>query len=233
MKRGILFVLGVIISVVWISSALAAEPRLIASDEREKAYLYVIGENQFSVKFKDVSGVFTWEIDPRADAPKLRVFDYDQDGEKEIAVSLCIGTGTGLDIDALHIVKLQDGKLVSYTYTEEEYTKRIKDAVAFKVARENSRLIAEFSSGRDSIRIDVTKSLNDYSPKDSEMRLECGDVVSFSPKTDGTIVLRAALGTKVSDTYAPDYYADLTANVVFTDGTFSLSNIRIVASPLL
>jgi hypothetical protein len=127
------------------------------------------------------------------------------------------------------MVKAQNGKLADYPYREKSYNKAINDAVSFSAARENGRRFIGFASAKDNVRFDVTEDVDEESPELSAMKLECGDVISFTLEDDGVITLQAALGTKVSSAYTPDYYADLTAKVLFANGGFTLSDIRIAA----
>jgi len=209
-------------------SAEAAEP--VAYDASEGAYLYVIGENQLSLQYKGITGQFAWATGMLGYyPPDMRIFDYDNDGEKEIAVSICLGTGTGVAIYELHIVKVENGTLTAYTYEAEDYKKHIGDAVSFKTARENGRLFIEFTSPKDRIRVDVTDDLNEDSPEDSAIKFMYGDIVRFVLGDNGAIELQAVLGANVYWEYGTEFYADLTAKVVFVEGGFKLSDIRLAA----
>lgn len=229
-KNCVSLVLAVMAVALCLPAAFAKEPRKpVAAVTEEKAYLYHVGKNDFQLSFQGTIQTFLWDNDPGARAPEMRVADYDKDGEKEAAVSICIGTGTGLSIDELHLVKKRGDTLTAYTYAGAEYTKHIGAAVSFKTHRENGKLFITFESEKESIRFDVTRYLSEDSPPDSEMKLECGDVVRFTLKDDGTIELKAALGVMV-ERISPDYFVDATADVAFADGTFSLSGLRLATN---
>lgn len=225
-------VTAVLVCMLSIPAALGAEKapssKPVASVPNEDAYLYATGKNQFLARFQGLSQTFAWEADSAGyNKPQMRVFDYNGDGEKDLAVSLCLGTGTGIDLYGLHIVTIENGELIGHSFQEESYLQQIREAVAFAASREKDKVFITFSAPQQILRVDITGDISEDSPQVSEMKLACGNVVSFNLNDDGTIVLKAALGSLVSNRYSPDYHAYLLAKVLFAEGQFTLSDIRI------
>ncbi|MDL2216121.1 hypothetical protein LJB81_00140 [Desulfovibrio sp. OttesenSCG-928-M14] len=230
-KLGILVLLVFALGILCMPEAFAAKKAtLVAAIESEGVEIYNLGEGNYLLRCDGIPEPVEFPADPFRADPRLRIFDYDQDGEKELAVLVYIGGGTGVSLEDIYFFKKQNGKLVECPYTPEGwYTDLIKKAVGFKTWRENGRMFVEFTSPSDTVRIDVTGDLGQDSPAEPASELKCGDVVAFKLGDNGNITMEAAMGALVNNRYTPDYYADVTAKITFTGGKAALTDVRIVA----
>lgn len=201
---------------------------LLVAAENDGAYVFVAGENLFLVRYKALSATFEWSVHPVSPSARMRVANYDQDGENEIALAFYMGGGTGVSYDSLYIVKSQDGRLTDYDYASYgEDIEAIKRDISFRAFKEGSAILAEFAYGKNRLRFDVTGDMGGGSVDTAAFTHECGDQVAFM-LAGGGIELKAPLGVRAGGSVVTEYYAEVRARVLFADGGFSLADIRII-----
>ena len=203
-------------------------PVLVAAVEAEGAYLYTVGKNQLRLKYQNKISTFNWIYDESGyNPPQMRVFDYDGDGQKEIAIVLGIGTGTGLNLSELHIVKIENNKMIAYSYSAEDYLKQIKTTASLCKEKKDGRLFATFTTPGNAFSVDMTPYLSLNPTPEPELELEYGDIISFTLQDNGSINFEAALGVMASAPQTLDYLVDFIACVAFDGQRFSLTEISL------
>jgi len=212
---------------------------LIASIPEKDIYLYSIdngGDGWYgSVLFAGDTGYFYDSIvciAPQYNLPQLCLADFDNDGQDELAVVDCYGTGTGVLIYGLHVIKINEkpnfckpwpgyqATWPIYTYNPDNYLTQINKALSYK-ALDDSGTKFELSLGDE-------KKVIDLSPLDSGDYITdinvSGDISIFW--FDGqNIRVDVAVGALHHNWAEPEFCADVYADVVFSDGTFSLTNM--------
>ena len=227
-KYGIALVLALALSALVVATPCAADKgKPLAALKSEEVYLYRVGENLFALHYKGVSATFDWPAHPLRPTPRIHVFDYDNDGEKEIALLLYMGGGTGAAFDGLHIAKLQGDKLEAYSYDGAEDVEALKQSTSFRVFKDGGKVFLEFVRETERICFDITKDMPEGELESATLEIACGDKILFALKDKGGILLQVDLGLKRPDKVEPDYYAVITANVLFANGVFALSDIRL------
>lgn len=204
--------------------------KLIELPEKDVALygvgVYPAGGSVAWLRWGDSLAEFDWKFGgPRMVMPALWCFDADSDGQEEVVAVTCGGIGTGLSISELHIVeKSEDGTLTDYCLSRDLFDEL------------SSVMRTEAVSGRafavlGTELVDFTKRL----PEDADLAdmegLVAGDIVYFEimPDSDWGAYIRFR-GSAWLDGIFPSmvgYVVDMTANVAYENGGFTLSEIHL------
>lgn len=202
---------------------------LLASIPEEKVYMYgYAGGDGVILRVNDKYQLFRWiYIAPRAVQPQLSYGDFDQDGKKEIAVTLYTGTGTGVSVHQLYIVEVQnDGTLTALEYTPYQYIKQMMEKVIATYSQTDHRLQFYIDGQKSGNAIDLSSWVEDgyqYS------EITFGDQISFDVSKNA-ITLEFIPGYCFDNVAPPqyDHVPDFSAKVIYNNGEFSLTDIKIV-----
>ncbi len=175
------------------------------------------GEESFVLLSWDgVEAQFDWpHITPRGCQMEGALLDIDGDGADELAVSVVSGTGTGVSVQDLYIVEMADDRtsLSEHRLPEEQLA----------LLTEMLTCAADGTDITFSIE-DQTLTVSAEGTVDTFPHL--GEYVSFAFSKNG---IRMTVGIPVRYTgSAIDFFlAELSANVLFSNGQFGLSDYRL------
>ena len=163
---------------------------------------------------------------PRGFQPRLWRFDADGDGGDELAAVCYVGSGTGVSVYALHIVeKNADGTLTDYALPHSAIA-GLTDLLRVETvgARTYAVLGTELS--------DITAQLPEGADPAALTGLATGSIVSFdvSPELDWGEYIRFRGGAWLEGPDCPPtacYAADLSADVTYENGVFTLSRFHL------
>lgn len=168
---------------------------------------------------------FDWEFaTPQCVEPRMWCFDADNDKQDELIVDCYWASGTGVAIHELHIVeKNEDGTLTDHCLPRTMFDD-LSSAMRTEVV--NGRAYAVLGTEL----VDITEHL----PEDVDLAdmegLIAGDIVYFEMIPDSDWGRIRFLGSAWLDGIFPPtlgYVVDITANVAYKDGVFTLSGIHL------
>lgn len=156
---------------------------------------------------------------PRSFLPEMYCFDFDGDGEEELIVLCYSGSGTGVSVWDLHVVERhEDGTLTDYsTFYYAEGGNPLWEGASSLLRLERMGDRAILILGRELAEVDpAALPEEDRAPS-------VGDTIQFEVFPEECRV-RFSGGVDVRPT---SYIADLSADVAYQDGTFTLSNFHL------
>lgn len=201
------------------------ENYVIAEIPEENIYIYAMeGTDNIIIQHGGRADIFRnqmW-LTPRQIMPLAAYEDFDGDGEKELAVSYYVGSGTGVSVEQLVIYeKSADGSFAENKFVSPENILNEK-LTAVELDEENTSAVFTFDGetftadgGEDFQYIEEILSNRE------EAKLRFGDIISYSFEGD-KIVMNAGLGLMTMY-----YLADVSAEVNYEDGSFTLTNFEI------
>ena len=134
-----------------------------------------------------------------------------------------IGSGTGVSVDELHIVeKQEDGALTDYVFPEKLWGEQL-----------TSLLGTEAISGRTFAvlgeeLVDITHHLPEGLEPEALRGLGTGSIARFEADcSDGTDIRFSGSACLDADGFYYCYVADLSADVSYADGVYTLSNFHL------
>lgn len=163
---------------------------------------------------------FDWLFStPRMFLPEMYCFDFDGDEEDELLVLCYSGSGTGVSVWDLHVVeKHEDGTLTDYsTFYYAEGGNPLWEGVSALLRLERMGDRAFLILGRELAEVDPAAL------PEEDREPSVGDSIQFEIFPEGRRV-RFWGGVDVRPT---SYIADLSADVAYHDGTFTLSNLHL------
>lgn len=191
----------------------------------EDAALYGLAgeEDRVLVRWGDALAEFDWVYQtPQSVAPRLWQVDVDGDGEEELAAVCYYGGGTGTSIEQLHIVeKHGDGTLTDFRLPEDALcADALTEAIRLETAGERTFAIL----GRE--LVEITDFLEDAPPPQG---IVSGDIIAFDVDPHGSPLHFSGSAWLEGEGYPPMawYAVDLSAQVLYEDGTFTLSGLHL------
>lgn len=163
---------------------------------------------------------FDWLFStPRMFLPEMYCFDFDGDEEDELLVLCYSGSGTGVSVWDLHVVeKHEDGTLTDYsTFYYAEGGNPLWEGVSALLRLERMGDRAFLILGRELAEVDPAAL------PEEDREPSVGDSIQFEIFPEERRV-RFWGGVDVRPT---SYIADLSADVAYHDGTFTLSNLHL------
>lgn len=156
---------------------------------------------------------------PRMFLPEMYCFDFDGDEEDELVVLCYSGSGTGVSVWDLHVVeKNGDGTLTDYsTFRYAEGGSPLWEGVSSLLRLERTGDRAFLILGRELAEVDSAAL-----PEEDRAPFT-GSTIQFEVFPEERRV-RFLGGVDVAPTW---YIADLSADVAYQDGTFTLSNFHL------
>ncbi|QTH46340.1 hypothetical protein J4772_19095 [Cohnella sp. LGH] len=173
---------------------------ILASIPERSIYLFA-EENGVTLQVGDLTRQYDWiYMTPRGIEPRLKIGDFDADGQDELAVNLYIGSGTGISVEELHIVELDD--LRDYPLSVDDVRSQIDQA------------------------IDRLKARHDIPGRYADKELSFGNWIGYEIAGAG---LQIVIGLGVPEQGAmPEYIGELTAEVGYKEGKYELTDFRFV-----
>lgn len=176
------------------------------------------------LRWGDSLAEFDWNYGgPQIAGPQLRYWDVDDDGQDEVVLVNHIGSGTGVSVDELHIVeKQEDGALTDYVFPEKLWGEQL-----------TSLLGTEAISGRTFAvlgeeLVDITHHLPEGLEPEALRGLGTGSIARFEAGCfDGTDIRFSGSACLDADGFYYCYVADLSADVSYADGVYTLSNFHL------
>lgn len=195
-------------------------PLLTSMPERE---LYLFGLQPHGVVLYDHGHgyYFDWHYDsPRTQAPKIFVGRFSGDAE-EIAVTVCSKTGTGVNIEDLYLLHAEivnDETVYHDFYVDEEISEKLlQQAIRYRANDGRITLTSDYESKS----FPIPEPLLDREIKG----IRFTDIVSYQQNGD---VLQAVFSVGCYGTgIAPLFFADVQADIVFGNDSFTLENVKI------
>jgi len=212
---------------------------LIAAACEEDTYLYNLRPNGAVLTHHAISKAFEWScFSSRYISPQLKVFDYDLDGQKDIAISLNNGSGTGVNIDELHIVKVSgenlsgypepyDADLTDYKFERENIYEQLQDKIDYQIYESVDGVLISIKSQNNSVLFNLKDAYAEIRNSDNLEFIFHIDNLTFTLQEDGKIVLNTLASVVMPDNVAPYDIANITADVLFFDNIFEISNIKL------
>lgn len=199
------------------------------SEDGETAFFGMYLYEREPYIFIEHDGVIdTFEQDwltPRNIEPRFEFGDFDGDGAEELAAVYYVGSGTGASIEQLVIYeKAADGSFTENKFVSPENILNEK-LTAVEIDEENTSVMFTFDG--ETVTADYSGTMeitNDFISRydaDNEVKFCFGDIISYDFEGD-KIVMNAGLG--LMTVYYP---ANVTADVEYKDGSFTLTNIEI------
>jgi len=172
------------------------------------------------IRWGDSLAEFDWDFaTPRMFPPRMAAMDLEGDGENELAVLTYTGSGTGVSVWDLHVVeKNEDGTLTDYsTFYYAEGGNPLWEGVSSLLRLERAEDRAFLILGRELAEVDsAALPEEDRAPS-------VGDTIQFEVFPEECRI-RFWGGVDVVPTW---YIADLSADVAYRDGVFTLSNFHL------
>lgn len=206
---------------------------IIGADYDEDIYLYSLRPNKNGavITYKNISKYFDWRCySPRMIMPQMKVLDYDGDGQKEIAVSLNNHSGTYINVDELHIVKLSDNDLSDYEYNTADSGNDIADGMYYDFYEKGEKIYMHLQSENNAFDVDLQALYPDEQDINAFDFFIYTSYLRFALEDDGRIIMSVDLCVNTKTMLSPQRVAVATADVLFSNGKFSISNIEITAS---
>lgn len=204
----------------WDGQGIAMLARLPQADA---AFYAVEGKESYPalIRWGGSIAEFDWlYATSRAIPPQMWCFDFDGDGEDELVVDCYGGSGTGMSIEYLYVVeRREDGTLTSCHLSWPELREAVSGCLW--AAKAGQRTYAAL--GRE--LVDITAELEGQEPKYQNSGLAMGQVVGFERTEAGmTCTMGAVLDAEELYYW---YVADVTADVIYKDGTFLLDDLHL------
>lgn len=172
-------------------------------------YSLIVTWEDLSRQF-DISFLGTGGIDLRS-----AVWDADGDGADELVLTERVGTGTGVSLANLHVIEKTETSLSLYSLCHDAVSPEIEEWVSGRI-----------NAAARTLRVGEERFIIPGHVDSS--RFAVGNIVSFEAE-DPQIHMSAAIGFWPPDRAShgvSDHIIRLSADVVFSDGTFSLQNFR-------
>ena len=182
------------------------------------------GDDRALLRWEDSLAEFDWNFGgPLIVEPRLWCWDADDDGQDEVVLVNHVGSGTGVSIEELHIVeKNEDGTLADYAFPEELWRDQL--SALLTLVKGNNRVWV--SLGRE--LVDITSQLPENLEPETLRGLGTGNVAGFD--TDwprGADIRFSGSACLDADGFYYCYVADLSADVSYADGVYTLSNFHL------
>lgn len=181
------------------------------TEERPETALILWGES---------AAEFDWNFStPRMFLPEMDCFDLDGDGEEELTVLCYSGSGTGVSVWDLHVVeKSEDGTLTDYsTFRYAEGGNPLWEGVSSLLRLERMGDRAFLILGRELAEVDSAAL------PEEEREPFTGSTIQFEVFPEDRRI-RVWGGV---DVFPTSYVADLSADVAYQGGIFTLSNFHL------
>lgn len=199
----------------------------LAELPEQDAAIYGVAKEQGTamlLRWGDSLAEFDWNYGgPQIAGPQLRYWDVDDDGQDEVVLVNHIGSGTGVSVDELHIVeKQEDGTLTDYVFPKKLWEEQL-----------TSLLGTEAISGRTFAvlgeeLVDITRHLPEGLEPEALRGLGTGSIARFEADcSDGTDIRFSGSACLDADGFYYCYVADLSADVSYADGVYTLSNFHL------
>lgn len=204
-----------------------SEPVALLARTADAALYGLAGEeSRLLLRWGDTLAEFNWLYrTPRTVAPQLWQVDADGDGVQELAAVCYSGSGTGVSIQQLHIVERnEDGTLTDYCLPEDILCgEQLTQALRTETVGDRTFAVL----GRE--LLEITELTEDRAPPQG---LIAGSIVEFDVDPDdpyGTPIRFHGSAWLEGEDYLPTawYGADISAQVLYGNGTFTLSGLHL------
>lgn len=204
-----------------------SEPVALLARTADAALYGLAGEeSRLLLRWGDTLAEFNWLYrTPRTVAPQLWQVDADGDGVQELAAVCYSGSGTGVSIQQLHIVERnEDGTLTDYCLPEDILCgERLTQALRTETVGDRTFAVL----GRE--LLEITDMIEDRAPPQG---LIAGSIVEFDVDPDdpyGALIRFRGSAWLEGEDYLPTawYGADISAQVLYENGTFTLSGLHL------
>ena len=199
----------------------------LAELPEQDAAIYGVAKEQGTamlLRWGDSLAEFDWNYGgPQIAGPQLRYWDVDDDGQDEVVLVNHIGGGTGVSVDELHIVeKQEDGTLTDYVFPEKLWGEQLTSLLG--TAAISGRTFAVLGEEL----VDITRHLPEGLEPETLRGLGTGSIARFEAGcSDGTDIRFSGSACLDADGFYYCYVADLSADVSYADGVYTLSNFRL------
>lgn len=199
----------------------------LAELPEQDAAIYGVAKEQGTamlLRWGDSLAEFDWNYGgPQIAGPQLRYWDVDDDGQDEVVLVNHIGSGTGVSVDELHIVeKQEDGTLTDYVFPEKLWGEQL--AFLLGTAAVSGRTFAVLGEEL----VDITRHLPEGLEPEALRGLGTGSIARFEADcSDGTDIRFSGSACLDADGFYYCYVADLSADVSYADGVYTLSNFHL------
>ena len=164
---------------------------------------------------------FDWlYMTPRCIEPRLWCFDFDGDGVDELVVDCYWGSGTGVSLSDLHVVeKNADGTLTAYTFPADVLMQTLGGYTCLVKAGNDDYAVL----GGEMVHITELPGGETLDLKKHD--LTAGSVLGFEKTEQG---MECSVGIQLEGGELHFWYvADVTADVLYQDGTFILDGFHL------
>ena len=199
----------------------------LAELPEQDAAIYGVAKEQGTamlLRWGDSLAEFDWNYGgPQIAGPQLRYWDVDDDGQDEVVLVNHIGSGTGVSVDELHIVeKQEDGTLTDYVFPEKLWGEQLASLLG--TAAVSGRTFAVLGEEL----VDITRHLPEGLEPEALRGLGTGSIARFEAGcSDGTDIRFSGSACLDADGFYYCYVADLSADVSYADGVYTLSNFHL------
>ena len=196
---------------------------LLAEGEDIAFYGLARGEGYPALlRWGEAMAEFDWRyLTPRTVEPSIWRFDFDGDGSDELAADCYYGSGTGVSMSELHVVeKAADGTLTAYTFPVDVLMPAVGNLLT--LVRAGNTTYAHLSGEE----VDISAALGEISIDLEEHDLAIGPALEFE-RTDQGMECRMGVEVRGGDVLPNWYVADVTARVLYKDGTFILDEFHL------
>ena len=214
---------------------------LIAADHDEDVYLYTLqSSNSDSIStrgaiitYQNLSQYFDWHcMSARLIPPQIKIFDYDSDAKKEIAVALNNGSGTSINIDELHLLKLSESNFIDYKYEPDLCQKELEERITHNFYNMDGKIRITLTTdggntNASALSIDLSALYPDEDNPDAFQFFIHTGIQTFKLEENGRIEMNVDLCVCLEDGTNRQSIATVTADVIFSNEHFSLSNIKL------
>ena len=202
---------------------------LLAEDPEKAAALYLIEENSertLLIRWEDSLAEFSWSLGgPLFADPQFQCWDVDSDGQDEVIVINAIGSGTGVSVDELHVVeKGPDGTLTDNCFPASLWQNDLSDLLSAASAGGRTYAIL----GTELVDITADTAYADL----ETLQYGTGSIANFSAsppagESGGVLSFRGAFLIAWEGHPSGAYVADITADISYKNGTFTLSEFHL------
>lgn len=172
------------------------------------------------IRWGDSAAEFDWAFStPRAFPPEMYCFDFDRDEADELIVLCYSGSGTGVSVYDLHVVERNnDGTLTDYsTFCYAEGGNPLWEGVSSLLRLERLGGRAFLILGRELAEVDPAAL-----PEEDRQPFT-GSIIQFEVfPEEGRIQFWGGV-----DVFPTSYVADISAEVAYQDGVFTLSDFHL------
>ena len=199
----------------------------LAELPEQDAAIYGVAKEQGTamlLRWGDSLAEFDWNYGgPQIAGPQLRYWDVDDDGQDEVVLVNHIGSGTGVSVEELHIVeKQEDGTLTDYVFPEKLWGEQL--AFLLGTAAVSGRTFAVLGEEL----VDITRHLPEGLEPEALRGLGTGSIARFEADcSDGTDIRFSGSACLDADGFYYCYVADLSTDVSYADGVYTLSNFHL------